>query len=177
MGQILSIIIVAVALSMDTFSLSLSVGMFNVSKKSAFKLSFIVGIMHFLMPLIGRILGDKLVHIFELKCDLLLGIILIFIAIQMIIDILKHEEENLNLSLLGMFIFAFGVSLDSFTVGLGITALTQNIYLAMSIFAGCSFLFTYLGIIIGKYANKLIGVYANIIGAIILFILGIGHII
>lgn len=177
MGQILSIIIVAIALSMDTFSLSLSVGMFNVSRNCAFKLSFIVGIMHFLMPLIGTILGEKLVHIFELKCDLLLSIILIFIAIQMVIDILKHEEENLNLSIIGMFIFAFGVSLDSFTVGLGITALTQNIYLAMCIFAGCSFLFTYLGIIIGKYANKLIGVYANIIGAIILFILGIVHII
>lgn len=177
MGQFFSIIIVAVALSMDTFSLSLSVGMFNVSRSVALKLSCIVGIMHFLMPLLGTILGDKLLQAFELKCDLLLGIILVFIAIQMIVDIIKHEEEKFNLSLLGMFVFAFGVSLDSFTVGLGVSALTDNIYLAMSIFAICSFLFTYFGIIIGKYANKLIGVYANIIGAVILFILGIVHII
>lgn len=176
MSQLLSILMVAIALSMDTFSLSLSMGMFNVSRGKALRLSLIVGIMHFVMPFIGMILGDKLVQIFEIKGDLLLGIILIFIAMQMIIDILKKEEEKFNLSFLGMFIFAFGVSLDSFTVGLGIKALTENIYLAMSIFAVVSASFTFGGLFIGTYANKLLGVYANIIGAIVLFVLGILHI-
>ena len=108
---------------------------------------------------------------------IILGIILIFIAIQIVVDIIKKEEEKFNLSLLGMLLFAFGVSLDSFSVGLGIKAITDNIYLAMSLFAVCSFIFTYGGLIIGKYASKLLGTYANIIGAIILFILGIIHII
>ena len=94
---------------------------------------------------------------------------------QMIIDIIKHEEEAFNLSFLGMLLFAFGVSIDSFSVGLGIKAITSNIYLAMSIFSICSFLFTYGGIIVGKQANKILGMYANIIGVIILFILGLAH--
>lgn len=174
--QILSILLIGIALSMDTFSLSLSLGTFNITNKQALKLSIIVGIMHFFMPIIGMLLGEKLINLFELQCDFLLGVILLFIAIQMIIDLIKHEENSFNLNILGMFLFALGVSLDSFSVGLGIKAITENINLATSIFAICSFIFTFIGIMIGKFANKFIGTYASIFGVVILLILGIVHI-
>lgn len=173
--HILSIILVGIALSMDTFSLSLGIGAFNITNKKAIKLSLIVGSMHFLMPFIGMLIGDKLIEWFSLKCDILLGIILLIIAIEMIIDLIRHEEEKFNLSLIGMLFFALGVSLDSFSVGLGIKAITDNIYLAMIIFSICSATFTYIGLIVGKFANKLIGRYANILGIIILLILSIHH--
>lgn len=174
--QILSILLIGIALSMDTFSLSLSLGTFNITNKQALKLSIIVGIMHFFMPILGMLLGEKLISLFELQCDFLLGVILLFIAIQMIIDLIKHEENSFNLNILGMFLFALGVSLDSFSVGLGIKAITENINLATSIFAICSFIFTFIGIMIGKFANKFIGTYASIFGVVILLILGIVHI-
>ncbi len=177
MRQFLSIILIGIALSMDTFSLSLSLGMFNVDNHKSLKLALIVGAMHFAMPFLGMILGSQLIRVFELNFDIVLGIVLIFIAIQMIVDVIKHEEENFNLNLLGMFLFAFGVSLDSFTVGLGIKAITEKIYFAMIIFAICSFIFTFLGLVIGRQANKCLGNYANIIGATILLALGIGHLI
>ncbi len=177
MRELFSIILIGIALSMDTFSLSLGVGMFNVSNKKALKLAGIVGLMHFIMPFLGMMLGEQLIHIFEIKYDILLGFILIIIALQMIIDIIRHEEEKFNLSLIGMFVFAFGVSLDSFSLGLGLKAITSNIYLAMSVFAICSALFTYFGVVVGRFANKLLGTYANILGAIILFVLGLMHLI
>ena len=175
--QILSILLIGIALSMDTFSLSLSLGTFNITNKQALKLSIIVGIMHFFMPILGMLLGEKLISLFELQCDLLLGVILLFIAIQMIVDLIKHEENSFNLNIIGMFLFALGVSLDSFSVGLGIKAITLNINLATSIFAICSFIFTFTGIMIGKFANKFIGTYASILGVVILLILGIVHIV
>lgn len=174
--QILSILLIAIALSMDTFSLSLSIGSFNISLKKSLILSIIVGIMHFLMPLIGLALGSKIISVLTLKCELLLGIILIVIAIQMLLDLINKKEEQYNLNLLGMLLIAFGVSLDSFSVGLGINALTSNVYLATTIFSICSFIFTLLGLLLGKYASLLIGKYANILGIIILFILGLFHI-
>lgn len=177
MRELFSIILIGIALSMDTFSLSLSVGTFSITNKKALTLSCIVGIMHFLMPFFGMMLGNKLVQFFELKCDIVLGIVLIFIAIQMIIDLIKQEEEKFNLSLFGMFLFALGVSIDSFSVGLGLSAITDNTILAMGIFSICSALFTYSGINIGKFASKILGTYANILGIIILFILGIVHLI
>ena len=177
MKEIISIILIGIALSMDTFSLSLGVGMFNVSNKKALKLASIVGIMHFIMPFIGMMVGSKLLQIFEIKYDILLGFILIIIALQMIIDIIRHEEEKFNLSIIGMFVFAFGVSLDSFSLGMGLKAITDNIYMAMSVFAICSASFTFMGVVIGRFANKLLGIYANILGAIILFVLGLMHLI
>ncbi|MCI8670566.1 MAG: hypothetical protein HFI36_00850 [Bacilli bacterium] len=175
MKEIFSIFLIGIALSMDTFSLSLTIGMFDTSNRKALKLALIVGIMHFVMPFIGMILGDELIHLLGLKCDILLGFILLFIAIQIIIDIIKKKEEQFNLNLLGMIFFAIGVSLDSFSVGLGLRAITSNIYIAMVIFAGCSFLFTFTGVIVGRYANKILGMYANIVGALILIILGLMH--
>lgn len=177
MKELFSILLIGIALSMDTFSLSLGVGMFGISNKKALMLAVIVGLMHFIMPFLGVILGEQLIKIFEIKYDILLGFILIIIAMQMIVDIIRHEEEKFNLSILGMILFAFGVSLDSFSLGLGLKAITSNIYLSMFIFALCSSLFTYLGIIVGRFANKLLGYYANILGAIILFVLGLMHLI
>ncbi len=172
-----SIILIGIALSMDTFSLSLGIGIFKRDRKIAFKLAVVVGCMHFIMPFLGMILGTGLIKLLEINIDILLGFILILISIQMLIDMVKKEENKFNLSNLGILLFALGVSLDSFSVGIGIKAITDNIYLAMGIFAICSFMFTYIGIIIGEYANKIMGTYANIIGIIILFILGLVHII
>lgn len=177
MSHLFSIILIGIALSMDTFSLSLSVGILDVNNKQAFNLSLIVGIMHFIMPFIGMFLGNKLIKFLELKADILLGVILLLIAIQMFIDLIKKEELSFNLSFMGMFLFALGVSLDSFSVGIGLEALTHNIYLAMLIFSICSFSFTFFGVILGRYASKIMGTYANILGIIILFILGISHLI
>ena len=175
MREIFSIILIGIALSMDTFSLSISVGMFNTPNKKALELSVIVGLFHFIMPFLGMLLGEKIVQIFELKSDILLGFVLILIAIEMIIDLIRHEENKFNLTFLGMILFAIGVSIDSFSLGIGLKAIVTNKILAMSIFSCCSFLFTFLGVIVGRYASKILGVYANIIGIIILFILGLIH--
>lgn len=175
--ELFSIFLIGIALSMDTFSLSLGIGMFNVSRKKALTLALIVGSMHFIMPFLGMVLGDKLRQIWELQADILLGFILIIIALQMVVDIIRQEEEKFDLTGVGMFLFALGVSLDSFSLGIGLRAITANIYLAMSVFAFCSAIFTFGGIVVGKFANKLLGIYANILGVIILFILGLVHLI
>ena len=49
--EIFVIMIIAVSLSMDAFSLSLAYGTVNLDKKSCLKLSIIVGLYHFFMPL------------------------------------------------------------------------------------------------------------------------------
>lgn len=170
-----SIILIGIALSMDTFSLSLGVGTFLKGRKRALMLASSVAIMHFLMPFFGMIIGNQLIQLLEIKCDMILGIILIFIAIQMILEIVKEKEQDFYFSFLGIFLFAFGVSLDSFTVGLGLKVITDHIFLSLSIFSICSFIFTYLGLFLGRFANRFLGIYANILGIGILFLLGIFH--
>lgn len=175
MKEIITLLVIAIALSMDTFSLSLGIGTCNLSKKKMLLFSVIVGIMHFIMPLLGNFVGEKIVSIFTINSNFLLGIILIYLAITMFIDIFKNEDKNIDLKFLNMILFAIGVSVDSFSTGLGLQAITSNMIAAVMIFSVTSFCFTYLGLLIGKYANRVLGIYATIFGAILLVVIGVFH--
>lgn len=168
---------IGVSLSMDTFSISLSIGTFNISKKKTLFLSILVGIMHFFMPLLGTILGHKITSILNINVNFLLGLILIIIGIEMIVDLFKGEEKTFDLNIINMFLISLSVSLDSFSTGLGLHAITNDFLLSGLVFSVCAFIFTFMGLIIGKYSSNKIGIFANIIGIILLFILGIIHII
>lgn len=176
MVEFITIFTIAVALSMDTFSLSLGVGTCNLTKKKSLILSLIVGVMHFVMPFIGVLIGSSISNFFQINHNLLLGIILIFIACQMLYEIFLKEETTIDLSFIGMFFFAFGVSIDAFSTGIGLSAITTNIYFSMIIFSITSFIFTLLGLAIGKYASKVLGVYASVFGAILLILMGLVHV-
>ena len=177
MKEILNILLIGIALSMDTFSLSLGVGTYNLEKKKCIELSLLVGLMHFIMPLLGNIVGEQIMHFFELNSNLFLGCILLFIAGNLLVGMIKKEEDtNVDLSLVGMLLFAFGVSIDAFSTGLALTAITQNKILAMTLFSLTSFTFTYFGLNIGKYVSKKLGNKASILGFILLLTLGIFHI-
>ena len=58
MNSFFIIILIAISLSMDAFSLSLAYGMEGINNKNKLFLSLTVGIYHFIMPLIGLILSN-----------------------------------------------------------------------------------------------------------------------
>lgn len=175
MKEIIAVFVIAIALSMDTFSLSLGIGTCNLTRKKMVLFSVIVGIMHFLMPLIGNMIGNQIIEMFKINSNFLLGIILLYLALAMLIDLLKKEEKNIDLKIANMLLFAFGVSIDSFSTGLGLQAITCNRIMAVMIFSITSFSFTYIGLLIGKYASKLLGTYACVLGACLLIVIGIFH--
>ncbi len=176
MSILVSLFLIGISLSMDTFSVCLSIGSFNISKKNMIIFPILVGIMHFFMPIFGTMLGKGIVSILSINANLLLGIILLFIAIEMILELIKKEEKNLNFNFLNMILIGLSVSLDSFSTGLGLLAITNNIILSGVIFSLCAASFTYLGLIIGKYSSSKLGEYGNYLGIILLIILGFYYI-
>ena len=62
MQELLSILIIGIALSMDTFSLSLSVGTLKITNKKAVFLASIVGCMHFFMPFFRNAFRKQTLH-------------------------------------------------------------------------------------------------------------------
>lgn len=169
--EIFIIFVVAVSLSMDAFSLSLAYGTLGLSKKEIINLSTIVGVYHFIMPIIGMFLGSILLNITHIKPDIVVFIVLFFIGIQMIIESFKNEEKLVKLSKVELFLFGFAVSIDSLSVGIGLNNITNNCILSSFIFSFFSFSFTYLGLILGKKVSELIGKFATIIGGMFLIII------
>jgi len=171
------LILIAISLSMDAFSLSLAYGTLSICKKNIILLSIIVGIFHFIMPQLGMFVGNTLLNIFPLKPSFLVFLVLCFIGIEMIIETFKSENEIKILKLFEMILFGFAVSIDSFSVGIGIKAITNNVILGSLVFSIFSFIFTFLGLVLGKKANLLIGSLSTIIGGIVLIIIGVNYLI
>lgn len=167
--EIITLIIIGLSLSIDAFSLSLAYGLLNIPKKTIISTSIIVGIFHFIMPILGMLLGNIITDTLNLDSKYILLTILILILIEMIKS-LKEENKEHELNIINMLIFAFLVSFDSFTLGIGIKYLTSNIFLASTIFMILSSLFTFLGFILGKYLTKKATYKIKLIGIILLLV-------
>lgn len=167
--EIITLIIIGLSLSIDAFSLSLAYGLLNIPKKTIISTSITVGIFHFIMPILGMLLGNIITDTLNLDSKYILLTILILILIEMIKS-LKEENKEHELNIINMLIFAFLVSFDSFTLGIGIKYITSNIFFASIIFMILSSLFTFLGFILGKYLTKKATYKIKLIGIILLLV-------
>lgn len=161
---------------MDAFSLALIYGTQGINKRDKIILSLIVGIYHFIMPLIGLNIGLLITRKIVINTDILVGVILSLISIEMIISSFKNKEEKFLLSLYGFLLFGLSVSIDSLTTGIGLPAITNSHILSSIIFSITSLIFTYLGLNLGNILNKKYGNISTIIGGSILLVLGIIYI-
>lgn len=171
--HLLIILTIAVSLSMDAFSLSLAYGTFGITRRESLKLSFIVGIYHFFMPLIGLSFGKIFLKIFPINPDLITFVVLLFVGLEMIFESLKKEQVTKKTSLVELLLFGLAVSIDSFSVGIGLNAISNRYLLCSLIFSLSSLIFTYIGLNFGRYINKLIGKVSTILGGVVLIIIGI----
>ena len=90
------------------------------------------------------------------------------------------DLNNNKTSITGIYqalLFAFSVSIDSFSMGIGLGLHEENIILCGLLFSIFSFLFTKLGLDFGRKLTIKFGKIANIVGSIILLILGIKYLI
>ena len=167
------VFLVALSLSMDAFSLALIYGINKLSKKHEIILSIIVGLFHLVMPLLGNAIGEFIFEILPINIQIIVAVIFTIIGIEMIVETFKEHNLNVIASISGMFLFGLAVSVDSFGVGIGFNILTTNIFLSSLIFMTISGTVTYIGLSFGKIIGKMIGKISNVVGGLILIILGL----
>jgi len=172
----LSIFFIGLALSMDAFSLSLSLGTTNIKAKQKFILTGLIAVMHFIMPQLGSLIGNYLFQIVLINVNIFNIIIFLYLGMTMFF---KRAEKCklLTFSYFSMVIMAICVSIDSLGIGLGLNAITNYPIIASLIFALCSGVISYFGMILGEQVIELLEEKANYFGASILFLLAIIHIV
>jgi len=168
--------LIAIGLSMDAFSLALIYGTLNMETKYHNLMSIFVGIFHFFMPLFGYFLGKIIFSVLPISPKIVAGVIFIALAIEMLLSLKKEEQLKILENIFSICLFAFTVSIDSFSIGIGLGNLTNQILLAGLIFSLTSATFTYLGVKLGDILVKKFGNISTLLGSIILFILGIYYI-
>lgn len=173
MSSFITTFIVAVSLSMDAFSLALVYGMQGMNRKNMILLAFIVGLYHFVMPLIGIMFGSVITRYLVVNTNIMVGILFMIIGIEMIISSIRNEEVKILISISGFLMFGLTVSIDSFTTGIGLGVINNNCLEISTIFFFVSSLFTYLGLVLGNKIGNILGKISTLFGGIMLNVLGI----
>ncbi len=171
------VIIIGISLSMDAFSLALAYGTHYITNKQINMLSVIVGLYHFIMPLLGLLVGKKIINLLPIKTNVLVFIILFLIGVEMIVESIKNEVVIRKINFMEMLVFGFAVSIDSFSLGISLKTIYNDYYLSVITFSICSFLFTFLGLKLGKYINRSVGPLSTLIGGIVLIIIGLFYLV
>lgn len=168
-------LLTGIGLSMDAFSLAIIYGTLGFSKKKMKDTALTVGIYHFVMPLLGYLLGNFVLTKLIPDGKLLVGLILLVIAVEMLWSLRKDEKPEMLTGIVSILLFGLTVSIDSFSVGIGFGTMHENIWVSAVIFSLVSALFTYIGLTIGKRLSDRFGKFAIIFGSILLLGLSLSY--
>lgn len=175
--DLISIIILAVGLSMDAFAVSICKGL--ALKKIRVKEMAIVGLwfggFQALMPTIGYFLGTTFAKYINKFSHWIAFALLLLIGGNMIREAFsKEEEEQTNsLGFKTMLLMAIATSIDALAVGVTFALDKTNVPVAVSIIGVTTFLLSAVAVKLGslfgaKYKNK-----AEFVGGLILILLGV----
>ena len=95
----------------------------------------------------------------------------------MVIESFKEQEQVKKMTKIEMLIFGLAVSIDSFSVGIGLKSMTNHYLLCALLFSFSSLFFTSLGLHLGKKVHQKLGRISTTIGGIVLVLLGIIYLI
>lgn len=177
-GEITSILFMAVALSMDSFSISLGMGMQQLRLKRIAIIGLVFGIFHIFIPFSGIIVGKMLSSRIGHYTTLAGGLLLVGIGLHMIFSTLAHtvSESEIKRTLqpygIGLFLLSLSVSIDSFPVGLSLGMSGAKTAIVLSLFGAVCTITTWTGLIIGRKVRGLFGAYSEVLGGSILLAFG-----
>lgn len=160
---------------MDAFSLAIAYGTNKIKKNKIITLSILVGLFHYFMPYLGSLIGSHLLFLLS-KSNYIVAIIFFLLAYEMYRS--KDEEHTGTLTnFFSLIVFAFTVSIDSFSVGLVLGLEKTSLTTVFLIFSIVSATFTYIGLSLGTYLSTKYGKKSTYIGIGILILIGLKYII
>jgi putative Mn2+ efflux pump MntP len=168
----LELIILGISLSIDSFVASVSIGANKIKLQffPAMKIAFIMAFFQTLFPFLGWLTGKSIMRYIEEYDHWVAFIMLSAIGFKMIYDSLKNEETQKDLDLKNM---AIATSIDALVVGIGFGIIAVEILLALCIIGFSTFLFSAVGIRIGKFIGDRFNKAAGVLGGLVLFLLGL----
>lgn len=177
----LSVFLIALALAMDAFSIALSKGLSAKIQRirDAAKLGIAFGLFQFIMPLIGWLIAGTFADYVEKYSSYISCALLVFIGGKMLFDALKggdDEQISSAVDLKSLIILGIATSIDALAVGITFamdgTAILITLYYCLIIGVVAAVL-SFAGYFIGNKIGGIIGDKGEIIGGIVLIILGI----
>ncbi|WP_392566271.1 manganese efflux pump MntP family protein [Utexia brackfieldae] len=179
--EVLSIILIAFAMSTDAFAVSIckGVSMKNPTLYDAIKVGLLFGIIEAITPVLGWAIGYIAVDYIAQWDHWIILLIMLFLGSRMIRNGLKNEAccEHVEFvkkdSLFILILTAISTSIDAFAVGISLALANVNIIFAAILIGSVTCMMVILGIFLGKRIGGFIGKRAEIMGGIVLILIGV----
>ena len=172
------ILLLAVGVSMDAFAVSIGTGLSakRVTLREVLTVGLWFGGFQALMPVIGYYLGFSFADLVE-KIDHWIAFgLLALIGINMIREAVGKGEDSPSDASFGfrsMLVLAIATSIDALAVGVSFAFLHTRLWSSILIIGITTFLFSALGLLIGKKVGDRFHKGAEIFGGLILITIGL----
>ena len=175
--EVLMVIFLAIGLSFDSFAVSVCSGLNlpHIRFQQAAKIALFLALFQGLMPLLGWMIGNSMKSLIEPVDHWLAFGLLTLIGGKMITEsFISSEEREIKNPLLirVILMLSLATSIDALAVGFSFATLLDKILFAALIIGLVTFVASMLGILLGKKTGPKINRYAEIMGGLILIMIG-----
>jgi len=177
--DLITTILIAIALAMDAFSVSITKGFTikNISKLETLWFGIFFGGFQSLMPVLGWISGTQLEQFVSSIAPWIAFILLAAIGLKMIYESIISDGEDSakksKFSFKELTLLAIATSIDAFAVGVTFAILKTPILIPIILIGVITFIFSEIGVIIGTKVGHLFGDKFEIVGGVVLVVLGV----
>lgn len=171
-----TLIILAVALGTDAFSLCLGIGMAGVNRKQMLIISITVLVFHIFMPLVGWYTGELAGNLLGRAASLIGSSLLVYLGGRMIWDSRRNGREGgikVSFNAWGLVLLGASVSMDALSVGFTLGAQQVDLLRTAATIGLVAGIMTAAGLVCGRFMSSLAGERAQFAGGIILVGIGI----
>jgi putative Mn2+ efflux pump MntP len=172
----LEVLLLAFALSMDAFAVSVGLGVKsqNFNKTLALKAAIFFGVFQALMPLFGYLASLGLGSVIESIDHWIAFILLSGIGGKMLYESFQENTED-EISIITnkvLLILAIATSIDAMAAGFTLGLMSLNPFVSMFLIGIITFIFSYLGVFLGTKGGTFLEDKAEKIGGVILIAIG-----
>lgn len=189
-GELFTVLLVAIVLGADAFSLSMGMGLRGVSRRYEIRFSSMVALFHVFMPLLGLSIGMAAGKYLGVWAGRIGAVVLAYIGIEMLIkayreirphsipfnearEYMSKSRINLGDGWVSLMLLTTSVSIDALTVGFSLGTIKAPILTTVLITGAVAGIMTMLGFKGGKIFSRLVGSYSQGIGGLVLLVLAV----
>lgn len=174
---LIEIIFIGIGVAMDAFTVAVCKGLSikKVNYKVALVIASYFGIFQALMPLLGYFIGTFFKDIVIDIAHFIACILLSLLGIDMLLEVFNNKKSSITGSIRfkDMIIHAIATSIDALTIGMTFAFFNINLFLSVSIIGIITFILSFIGVYIGKIFGNKYDKKAQLLGAIILILMGL----
>ena len=173
--NLFDIILTSFALAFDAFTVSICKGMLikNDKLKKSLIIGFYFGFFQLLMTLLGYLFGKIFYNLIINFDHWIAFVFLALIGINMIVESYNENEIGDDIKFGEMLFLSIATSIDALVIGITLSLFKLNIIFVVLIIGLITFILSFFGVLFGNKLKQKLLFKPEILGGIILIILGI----